>query len=168
MAQIRYFPHKFVKIEHCNRFILFYNKFLTKLWYSFAMSLNISIDNLTIDEGIPGLKIGKLSATDASGAVTGTFSISNLPKYNGKDVPILEIKGNDLYLSEAWVANFENNYFESFAIGQVWAYPLSPKITFQDNTSVQTTEKVFTIQFNDLDESIDFTAFLDYATIPTQ
>ena len=119
------------------------------------MFLNISIDNLTIDEGIPGLKIGKLSATDASGAVTGTFSISNLPKYNGKDVPILEIKGNDLYLSEAWVANFENNYFESFAIGQVWAYPLSPKITFQDNTSVQTTEKVFTIQFNDLDESIE-------------
>ena len=119
------------------------------------MSLNISIDNLTIDEGIPGLKIGKLSATDGSGAVTGTFSISNLPKYNGKDVPILEIKGNDLYLSEAWVANFENSYFESFTIGQMWAYPLSPKITFQDNTSGKIVEKTFSINFNNLDERIE-------------
>ena len=68
------------------------------------MTLTIEIDNQTIDEGIPGLKVGTLSA----GGVAGTFTISNLPKYNGNDIPIFEIKGNDLYLSENWIANFRS------------------------------------------------------------
>ena len=72
----------------------------------------ITLDNSTIDEGIPGLKIGKLTASYSKGVANGTFKLSNLPKYDGKDVPILEIKGDDLYLSENWIANYENKLFE--------------------------------------------------------
>ena len=46
------------------------------------MPTTITIDNLTIDESIPGLKIGTLS----SGGVSGTFSIIDQPISNNEEV----------------------------------------------------------------------------------
>ena len=59
------------------------------------MPTTITIDNLKIDESIPGLKIGTLS----SGGVSGTFSIIDQPISNNQEVKVYELKGNDLYLS---------------------------------------------------------------------
>ena len=52
------------------------------------MPTTITIDNLTIDESIPGLKIGTLS----SGGVSGTFSIIDQPISNNDPTAHAEIQ----------------------------------------------------------------------------
>ena len=126
------------------------------------MASNITIDNLTIDEGIPGLKIGTLS----SGTAVGTFSIANLPVSNGSTVEVFSLKGNDLYFSDEWIADFELSTVNHFpSLGYWWAYYLNPQIQFTDSHSGEVTTKNFSLIINDLDENIALTNITIYKNI---
>ena len=126
------------------------------------MSTTITIDNLTIDEAIPGLKIGTLS-TDG---IDGTFSIINQPIFNNEEVKIFQLKENDLYFTDDWMADFENSTVNNFpSIGYWWAYFAQPEIIFKDSATGEVTTQKFTLVVNDLDESIDLTAKKIYKNV---
>ena len=115
------------------------------------MPTTITIDNLTIDESIPGLKIGTLSTDGAD----GTFSIINQPTFNNEEVTVFQLKENDLYFTDDWMADFESstvNYFPS--IGYWWAHFAQPEISFKDSLTGEVTTQKFTLMVNDLDETI--------------
>ena len=115
----------------------------------------ITIDNLRIDESIPGLKIGTLSTDGGS----GTFSIINQPKFNNEEVTVFQLKESDLYFADDWMADFENSTVNNFpSIGYWWAYFAQPEISFKDSATGEVTVQKFTLVVNDLDESIDLTA----------
>ncbi|MDG2299797.1 MAG: serine hydrolase [Planktomarina sp.] len=119
------------------------------------MPTTITIDNLTIDESIPGLKIGTLS----SGGVSGTFSIIDQPISNNEEVKVYELKGNDLYFSADWMADYETSTVNHFpSVGYWHSWFSKPKISFKDQSTGEVTTQTFTLVLNDLDESIDLTA----------
>ena len=122
----------------------------------------ITIDNLIIDESIPGLKIGTLS-TDG---VSGTLSIINQPIFNNEEVKVFQLKENDLYFTDDWMADFENSTVNNFpSIGYWWAHFAQPEISFKESATGEVTTQKFTLVVNDLDESIDLTAEKIYQNV---
>ena len=122
----------------------------------------ITIDNLRIDESIPGLKIGTLSTDGGS----GTFSIINQPIFNNEEVTVFQLKESDLYFADDWMADFENSTVNNFpSIGYWWAYFAQPEISFKDSATGEVTVQKFTLVVNDLDESIDLTAEKIYQNV---
>ena len=76
------------------------------------MTRTISLSTSSFFEGQVGSKIGTLSCGD----LTGTFEVLNWKTEAGDEYGFT-IKGNDLYLAEGWMFDYEGNRVINDAYG---------------------------------------------------
>ncbi len=117
------------------------------------MTRLISLSTSSFFEGQIGSKIGTLSCGD----LTGTFEVLNW-KTDAGDEYGFTIKGNDLYLAEGWMFDYEGNSVLNDAYGSYWYHSwgdsLTVKFTSSSGTVVQNT---IAIDIKDVNDNVTIT-----------
>ena len=117
------------------------------------MTRLISLSTSSFFEGQIGSKIGTLSCGD----LTGTFEVLNW-KTDAGDEYGFTIKGNDLYLADGWMFDYEGNSVLNDAYGSYWYHSwgdsLTVKFTSSSGTVVQNT---IAIDIKDVNDNVTIT-----------
>ena len=117
------------------------------------MTRPITLSTSSFFEGQVGSKIGTLSCGD----LTGTFEVLNWKTEAGDEYGFT-IKGNDLYLADSWMFDFEGNSVLNDAYGSYWYHSwgdsLTLKFTSSSGTVVQNT---IAIDIKDVNDNVTIT-----------